>query len=168
MPAPGIYIVDKHIYQHYPFKKHSEKYWKNVYVKKKDRTDTEFSLKWEEWERIVACYKEKVLEYLFTGKQFDVPAKMGDMRLMKIKPKRTRMINWQDTAKYYGDQSHLPPSQRKYIRQKLERTHGYFLFLHWRKKDIKNNYYFKMRINSEEFHKRKHIKLTDILTFYEY
>jgi len=167
MPAPGIYITDKHIYQHYPFKKHNEQFWKNVYVKKKDRTDNEHSLDWPEWNRIVTLYKQKVLDYLFTGRQFDVPAKMGDMRVMKVKPRKVRMIDWQTTWKIYGKQQDVPVSEKRFIRQKLELTHGYYLFLQWRKRDIKNNTYFKMRINGAEFQKRKRIKLTDILTFRE-
>ena len=77
------------LYNDYPFKQYDPKKDRIPYVKRADRSDDEYSLRFSHWKRIILTYFDVIKEELFKGGVVTLPYKFGKLRYIKYYVGRT-------------------------------------------------------------------------------
>jgi hypothetical protein len=85
----GFFRELKDIYLGYRYK------WMDVtsktipvpYFSRKEISDHEFKMTYQEWKKVIVCYLKNVFEYIVDGNTFPVPHKLGYLYLTKTKRK---------------------------------------------------------------------------------
>lgn len=92
----GSIIGYKDLYYQYPYKKKHTKF--TSLCTTKEETDHKYTLTYPEWCKIIDCYTKHVLKYLLTGKNVELPYRLGFLKFVKYKT--TKNINWKQTNKH--------------------------------------------------------------------
>lgn len=108
------------------------------YFPKDQITDTKHTVGYKEWRNILNAYLLMVQDYIATGKEFKIPHDMGELRMMKHKPRRNKPIDFHKTKLKYGDiNKTLPEGQKKKVYHTNKHTRGYAPFIKWTRRNNK-------------------------------
>jgi hypothetical protein len=105
------------------------------YFPKDQLTDNKYSLTYGEWKKIVVCYFKYVLQYLLTGKPFNIPGRLGIFQLKKYKPKR-KPVDWKRTNEKYGEWN-AENKEKKFVYHTNRHTQGYQPLIKWYRSECK-------------------------------
>jgi len=86
-------IILEDIYLQYPYKDVDvkENTVPKPYVPYDQISDHKWKLTYKEWKKIISIYLREWLKYLMTGQRYKLDNKLGDVQIMKYKPKKKRL-----------------------------------------------------------------------------
>lgn len=86
------WITLEDIYKSYRYKKRDIEgttVWP-PYVKKEDESDHIYALTYRQWYKVIECYFQVVVEKMIQGYAFDMPYRLGKIKLLRADGKKTR------------------------------------------------------------------------------
>lgn len=155
-------VTLKDIYLGYPYKyyDHLSNTIPNPYFPKHEISDHKYKISYKEWKKVVLEYFNILLEYLLTGKNFEIPNQLGLFRLMKYKPLK-RKVDFKRTKEIYGEENKsLPKGEKKLIYHMNHHTNGYDPILVWERRDYKFPFKWHWRF---DLSRKNFKKVSDIL-----
>lgn len=100
-------LTNRDLYLSYKYKKYPDNpnTVPNPYFPKSEHTNSEYSLKIDEWKEIINCYMDVLGDYLIQGNVFVAPHNMGTFKMLKYKnannkEKRTKYKYDEDDSNY--------------------------------------------------------------------
>lgn len=132
----------------YPFKKYRPPNYKSsnhIYVKKKNSSVHEYALDYNEYNAIITCFIKHLYEYLLHGYNYRFLSGIGEMRMVKYKPK---FLGWnipkaikkiaKDKNVSYAEAKMMIPDHREYLEERKNvLLKGYKFKLAWYSKYTK-------------------------------
>lgn len=119
----------RELYSRYPFKKNPDDYIPGVttcipnpYVKAEDCTDTEYSVDFKTYVKIIDTFLGFLFQYLLEGGRYKMPGRIGDLIMYKYKRSVKKYIRW-DFFKTEG----------VWVNEKLIPTNRYSPTIKWKR-----------------------------------
>jgi len=70
------------------------------YFPKSEITDNQYSLKFKDWKRFIQIYLSNVKEFLYTGKKFYIPQRLGVFQIRKLKYRGNSYSHYRKTGEW--------------------------------------------------------------------
>lgn len=94
-------------------------------------TNNNNSLTYKNWVTIINCYLKHLLIFLIKGGVYNIPSKIGNLKMIKHKKKNS--VNIIETQRLYSNNHKLPKNKKQYVYYKNRHTEGYIPLIRWNK-----------------------------------